>query len=276
MQNKVTLIVPDIHHNWRTAEKIIAAVPHDEVLFLGDYFDDFGDNPQMVQETCDWLTASVAKPNRIHLFGNHDIHYAFAYRYFQCSGYEQWKYFIAQDSVSRAVWDKLKWFHVLDNTWLVSHAGLHKFHLPDDIKQLSGDRTAFLHAIEEYLNLEVRKGFQHGANNKSFWTYSAGHARGGMQRVGGILWCDFDREFFPIKGLNQILGHTPQRYGIAKWCVLDEKESIAYRPVFEFNPPTGGLDDPSKSYNIDLDVHQDMHYGVWDGKKLIVKSHKDS
>ena len=273
MQKKVTLIIPDIHHKWALAEKIISGVPHDEVLFLGDYFDDFGDNPEMVQDTCDWLNASVAKPNRIHLFGNHDVHYAFAYRSFQCSGYDQWKYFIIHDSVSRETWDKLKWFHVLDNTWLTTHAGLHKFNLPDDIKALSNDRPTFLKAIAEYLDMEIVKGFQHGANNKSFWVFNAGHSRGGMQRVGGITWCDFDREFYPIKGLNQIVGHTPQSNGIAKWCVLNTDDKVSYHPTHLFSPQEVG--NSEYSFNLGLDVYRNMHYAVWDGKSLTVKSHEN-
>jgi hypothetical protein len=272
MQNKVTLIVPDIHHNWRDAEKIIAAVPHDEVLFLGDYFDDFNDTPEMVRETCDWLQSSVEKPNRIHLFGNHDIHYAFAYRTFQCAGYEQWKYFIIHDTVPRSVWDKVKWFHVLDNTWLVSHGGLHKSNLPADIRKLHEDRPKFLGAITEYLDLEIRKGFQHGANNKSFWIFNAGRGRGGMQPVGGIIWCDFETEFHPIKGLHQILGHTPQTFGFPKWCNMNEKGQVSYPPCHLFKPTD--FTNPNISFNVDVDVYRNMHYAVWDGKSLSVKSHK--
>jgi len=29
-----------------------------------------------------------------------------------------------------------------------------------------------------------------------------------MNTVGGIFWCDFNAEFEPIEGLNQIFGHT--------------------------------------------------------------------
>ena len=38
---------------------------------------------------------------------------------------------------------------------------------------------------------------------------SIGHTRGGKQRTGGILWCDFDNEFMPTK-FPQIVGHTPK------------------------------------------------------------------
>jgi hypothetical protein len=272
MTNKVTLIVPDIHHDWQTAEKIIASVKHDEVIFLGDYFDDFYDTAEMVRSTCVWLKDSVSKPNRIHLFGNHDVHYAFSYRTFQCSGYEQWKYFIIHDSVPRDVWDKVKWYHILDDTWLLTHAGLHRLNLPEKISKLHKDRPLFLRTIGEFLDKSIRKAFQCSANNQAFWVLNAGRSRGGMQRVGGITWCDFEREFAPIKGLNQILGHTPQGLGFPKWCLLDEKDAVTFPPCHLWTPTEQGLANPNTSVNVDLDVYKNMQYAVWDGKTLSVKS----
>jgi hypothetical protein len=270
MEKKVTLIIPDIHLRHEEAEKIIASVKHDEVIFLGDYFDDFGDNPDMFSETCAWLEFSVSKPNRIHLFGNHDIHYAFDYRSVRCSGYDQWKYLLVQDSLPKTVWDKLKWYHVLDGTWLLTHAGLHKANLPEDIRALHIDRPTFIAEITKYLDKEIVFGFRKAANNEVSWIFNAGRSRGGMNGVGGIIWCDYDREFFPIKGLNQIVGHTPQAI-TARWTVFDETHG---RPVQRtsalWTPDEKRLLDTEESVNICLDVHRNTHYGVWDGKSLKV------
>lgn len=270
MKNKVTLIIPDLHHRWKIAEDIIASVKHDEVIFLGDYFDDFGDDPSMVEATCDWLNSSVKKPNRIHLMGNHDIHYAFVYRSFQCSGYEQWKYFIAHDNVARETWDKLKWYHILDDMWLLSHAGLHKANLPADIRGMHTYRSTFLKTIGNYLDVEIREAFRRAANNKNYWTLNAGYSRGGSIPYGGIIWCDYEREFVPIKGLNQIVGHTPQK--TAKWFVQQENGELNRHQV-ELWTPTTILNDVECSVNLDLDVYRKTHYGVWDGETLSVKCH---
>jgi hypothetical protein len=273
VQNKITLIVSDIHHKWALAEKIITKVPHDEVIFVGDFFDDFNDTPEMVQETCDWFNGSVKKPNRIHLFGNHDQHYAFPYRTFRCGGYEQWKHFIVQDSVSNDTWDKLKWYYILDDTWLISHAGLHRLNLPKNIYTLHKDRRGFLKAIQEYLDAEILSGFRAIENNVPHWIFNAGRSRGGMQRVGGITWCDFEQEFSPIKGLHQIMGHTPQICQSPKWCIMDKDGKVSYPSSQVFTPTE--FDNKNISFNIDIDVYNNMHYAVWDGKSLIVKSHKD-
>lgn len=271
MTTKITLILPDIHHDWEVAEEIIANVKHDEVLFLGDYFDDFDDTPEMVKATCKWLCGSVSKSNRIHLFGNHDVHYAFSYRNMKCAGYTQWKDFIIQDLVSRDVWNKLEWYYILDNTWFVSHAGLHELNLPEEIRKLHEDRPQFLKAIGEYLNESIYTALRCAANNQPFWIFNAGRARGGGQRVGGIVWCDYEREFHPIKGLNQILGHTPQSLGFPKWCLMNDGK-ITFPSFDSHIPSQETILDPNASVNIDLDVYKKMHYAIWDGKTLQVKN----
>jgi hypothetical protein len=272
--NKRVLILPDIHLKWKIADKIIWNVGADEIIFLGDYFDDFGDNVQMVKETCDWLEYSVNQPNHIHLFGNHDLHYAFANRYFTCSGYTDWKYFAIRDKLDgKKVWDKLKYYHILDNKWLLTHAGLHNLNVPAVISDLHNDREKFYSQLTKYLDEEIRKGHR----NQS-WIFHAGHARGGNQRVGGITWCDFNQEFYPVRGLNQILGHSPQQFGSAMWNVLDNESDtsdITYYPHREYHMKANELDDTSKSHNICLDVQDNMHWAIWDGKNIEFFNYKD-
>jgi hypothetical protein len=233
----------------------------------------------MVSETSEWLVDSVKNPNRTHLFGNHEMGYAFAYSSFQCSGYAQWKYFIISDMIPRETWDKLKFYHNLDNTWLLSHGGLHKYCVPDKIKKLRTDKVTYMTAISEYLDKEIRGAMQGAANGKGSWIFHAGHARGGFQRVGGITWCDFDREFFPLMGINQIVGHTPQMQG-PRWCVLDRDPlnsdgQVGLRPIDMYSPTLEQLNDIDLSHNIDLDVWGNTHWGIWDGKKLSFGNYRD-
>ncbi len=277
--NKTTLIIPDLHHRWEQAEKIISSVGADDILFLGDYFDDFNDTPDMVRATAEWLQDSVTKPNRIHLFGNHDQHYAFPYRPFQCSGYEQWKYFIIQDMLDSKVWDKLKWYHFLDEVWLLTHAGLHNLNVPDEVTKERKDRPKFINELSQYLDAEIHKGFNYGASGAGSWVFNAGCARWGSQRVGGITWCDFNQEFFPVRGINQIMGHTPQMQG-ARWCIWekDPKKSggrVAYRPHDLFTPLPQSYHNTDESFNICLDVHGNTHFGIWNGKKLQIGNYRD-
>ena len=272
---KTTLILADIHCECERADKIIKYVGADEIISLGDVFDSFTDNPERVKETAEWYVDFVDNPNHIMLWGNHSQHYGFPYRTFQCSGYEQWKYFLINDIVPRSVWEKVKWYHFLDDRWFLCHGGLHKFNLPDEITKFRNERKKFITEISGYLDHEIRKGFNAGAEGVKSWIFNAGSQRGGDQRVGGITWCDFEREFYPIKGLNQIVGHTPQWLGCPKWCVLNKYGKISYHPSHLFEPLTECLDNPDLSFNIDLDVRGNMHWGVWDGKKLTIGSYKD-
>jgi len=269
MKEKRTLIIADIHLKWELAEEIIAAVEHDDVTFLGDYFDDFNDNADMIGSTCEWLGESVKKPNRRHLWGNHDVHYAFPYRTFKCSGYEQWKEFVIQDILPRGTWEKLEWYCFLGDAWLISHAGLHKQNLPEDIRNLYTDRPAFFDAIGKYLDEEIKKGFRSAANNQGSWIFNAGFARGGSQRVGGITWCDFNREFYPILGLNQIVGHTVQIFGdVPAWIIQDSATAKPNLKMSEKSVSAEKAANVNASYNVCLDVRRNLYYAVWDGKNL--------
>jgi len=268
---KITLIIPDLHLRWQHAQKIIDSVGADEIIFLGDFFDDFGDDPQSINEMIDWLESAVQKPNRTFLYGNHDVHYAYPHEHLRCSGYAQWKHFIIRDRLDKKTWDKFKFYHFLDDKWLLTHAGLHKFNLPKKVAELHTDRPTFIKAISEYLDAEQMKAFRQDS-----WFLHAGHSRGGMQRVGGIDWCDFEREFYPVLGINQIVGHTPQGLGFPKWCVLRGNDSqVSYHPSDLWKPTTKLLNDVNASCNIDLDVYGNTHWGIWDGKQLTIFNYRD-
>lgn len=260
-----TLIIPDLHLRWEDAQLIIDKVPHEQIIFLGDFFDDFNDTPLMFNEMCDWLEDSTRKPNRIHLWGNHDVHYARADRRLVCSGYAQWKYFIVHDNFEgKKVWDDFKFFHILDGKWLISHAGIHKFWVPEKIVKLREDRPAFLRELSAYLKAEETKGWR-----AESWFLESGHSRGGSQRVGGIIWCDFEKEFHPVLGLNQVFGHTPQQLGHAKWCnIMREGTRPQYIPIDGRDLPLPDkYDDPNRSFNFCLDVWKNTWYALWDGSQ---------
>jgi len=278
--NEITLILPDLHHRVDQATKIIRHVGADKVIALGDFYDDFDDTPEMVAHTSEWLVDFVSNPNHTALVGNHDQQYGFPYRSFQCSGYTQWKSLLINDIVPRKTWDKLKWFYFMDNRWLLTHAGLHKHNVPTNIRKLHTDRPKFIAELTEWLNAEMIKGFQRGANGIGSWIFNAGRGRGGSQQVGGITWCDFTREFLPVRGINQIMGHTPQMQG-PRWCLLEENSEkldgqVSYRPYELWKPTIELLDDTSRSTNIDLDVHGNMHYATWNGTNLVLSNYRDN
>lgn len=74
---KKILAIGDIHQapNLEQIEATIARENPDRVIFVGDYFDQWHDHPDHAAKTARWLKQSLADPKRVHLLGNHDLHY---------------------------------------------------------------------------------------------------------------------------------------------------------------------------------------------------------
>jgi hypothetical protein len=199
--NVRTLILADIHNKWDKAEKIIKHESADQIVFLGDYFDDFGDDYRIAAETANWLGASLQQPNRIHLMGNHDIGYAIPQKSYKCSGYETGKDYAINAILNENDWRKLK-----THTWvgknLCSHAGIHNF-----FYQKYGEGKPFNTWVDEICHEAMENAYAH---KPALPILRAGMSRGGDEVHGGIMWCD-RQEFIGIYGINQIFGHTPSK-----------------------------------------------------------------
>jgi len=119
------LIIPDIHNHIESADRWIAQFPADRILFLGDYFDNFGDSIEDAEATALWLKDSLSHPERIHLWGNHDLAYAFPHnaRLF-CSGFTRGKAEVINDILNwRDHWRRLQMVH-FEADIAFSHAGI--------------------------------------------------------------------------------------------------------------------------------------------------------
>lgn len=190
--NKIA-IISDIHTNYLKAEMIISKEDPDLIVFLGDYFDAFGETEQDTDNTALWLKDSLQEKNRIHLIGNHDLSYMTNNSQIKCSGFSEFKKFIIDRH--NIPWDKLK-THCYVGDYLCTHAGISKTffeqykasNLDEFIKEADD-------AIKNIDDANITKFFQVGKN------------RGGLDECGGIFWCDYD-EFVDIPGTKQIFGHT--------------------------------------------------------------------
>jgi len=174
-----------------------------QVIFLGDYFDDYYDSYQEADNTATWLSKSIEQKKRIHLIGNHDLSYMTDNPKLKCSGYTRQKH----DTIKRHEidWKKLQLYYWLTDDslcdeWLCTHAGfsytfysqMTKVKTPSNVLEFSD------HDLENIDDLNYEHRF-----------FQAGKARQGSANVGGILWCDYYEEFKPIPDLKQIFGHTP-------------------------------------------------------------------
>jgi len=207
--------VGDIHHG-PNLEQIEAAIEREQpdlTVFVGDYFDQFHDHYDHARRTAIWLKQSLAKPNRVHLWGNHDLPYGFS-EYAYCPGYDPAKERAIRSVLDEQDWAKLKLWH-LESRWLFTHAGLSlPYALTDTVN------------LRDYLRTEEKRAWAALTSREPHWFWSVGMARGGFTPVGGLLWCDWEREFKPVPGLNQVLGHTPARtfrvmHGPSSenWCI---------------------------------------------------------
>ncbi len=196
-----TLIIPDIHADIDRAEAIICkhGTGCDRAVLLGDYFDAFNDTPADAERVAKWLVKSVQDPRRVHLVGNHDLPYLggeATAETFMCRGWSIEKHDAARPILQDL---DLPQLHAAVNCdgWLVSHAG---FYSP----YLEGRTMGQLLAIcQEALARAFGGTFDP--------LFAPSRARGFGDHVGGLTWLDWSREFFPVPGWHQIVGHTPSR-----------------------------------------------------------------
>lgn len=254
-----TLIIADLHNKIDWVEKCIEHVAPDLTVFLGDYFDSFDETLKCTNRTAQWLKESLNQPKRVHLLGNHDMPYRFPVSFnLLCSGFTHEKSMIINEILdSGALWEKTKSFHWIDG-WFLSHAGIH----PNLLHPIKGFDLDDLRKLEE-------DSFAKCSADISTPMFGCGRSRGGNYRCGGITWQDFDLDFVPIEGVNQIVGHTPHSNVMVKFAPEGQGDSYVcawdeYLTVYE--------KDPKVSLNLDIDTHR-QHYAILEnGAVQIVKN----
>jgi hypothetical protein len=181
----------------------------DRVIFVGDLVDSFRRSvPEQVE--CLDLALSLAGEGRVDVtWANHE--WSYLEPSMRCSGYNA---AMAAMMIDRADMIRMKFRpFIYEREILVTHAGLSN-------------------QLWEEFNLNKENFIEHLAD----WThdlrspyYDIGYARGGRAKVGGPLWCDFNHEFQPVPGLNQVFGHS-RGVGIRRiednWCI-DTLENTA-------------------------------------------------
>lgn len=189
-----TLIIPDLHHHTANAERWLKSQRSDRVIFLGDYFDDFGDNANDARLTAMWLRRRIEQSDDVFLLGNHDAAYlcpesAALY----CPGFTQAKARAIHEVLRPEHWRRLR-LATVEQGWLISHAGFH----PSWIADLT---------VDELLET-CERALRNAAWGVVDPILGIGRDRSGLQAVGGPLWMDWG-SLVPIPGIHQIVGHTP-------------------------------------------------------------------
>ncbi len=189
-----TLIIPDIHNHTENADYWLQTQRYERVVFLGDFFDDYGDSALEARRTALWLRHRMEAHDDVFLLGNHDAAYLFPDSpELECPGFTRAKSRAIRELLAPRHWQRFQLVHI-EQGWVLSHAGFHPVWLPEP-------------SVEKIL-ARCEKAMQLAKKSTIDPILGAGVDRGGMQRFGGPLWMDFGN-FLPIPKINQIVGHTP-------------------------------------------------------------------
>ena len=181
-----SLIIPDIHNRIHVADSIIARhTDVDEIVFLGDFFDNFDDTPEEAFTTAVWAKSYLNDTKAVVILGNHDMSYGFPGH--RCSGWSLYKQSQIDSVLTEQSWHRFI-LHYWCQGWLCTHAGFDEGH-------------------NSYIDATCNAALQALRNNKGHYLLNPGYNRGGFQATGGINWQDWNDLALP-KGIRQICGHT--------------------------------------------------------------------
>lgn len=262
------LILSDIHNKVLTAQKVIDRVPHDKCILLGDYFDSYGDTPEDARKTAIWLKECVLhNPKIVPLMGNHCTSYIFDNNiHFRCSGYTPYKSIAINDVLTSEDKAKFGVYHI-DQNHVFSHAGLTnelwREYSSKFVEQ--GDTETKLEFFDRVMKVISNEAIEAAASNNDTILFAAGWDRGGIYRNGGMNWVDWSR-LSPIKGINQIVGHSIHR--VPQVLVQRKnggytKQDVSeyYKLLHEVSKLDRPFDPEYLSVSYDLDT-QSNHYAV--------------
>lgn len=186
------VFVGDIHGKIEVIDFVEKKFPNHQKIFVGDLVDAF-DRTRKQQLACvQKVLSMVDKGDTRVILGNHELSYLT--KEMKCSGYagvmdalllplksEMWKKY------ERYIW-------MPEHKLLVTHAGLSNYFWRE--YGLTFENLG--EKLEEWKRQQWRI-------SPYGWV---GIARGGVERIGGPFWCDFNEEFNPIPDLRQVFGHT--------------------------------------------------------------------
>jgi len=193
-----SVIISDIHNRIDVADKILRKEQPDEAIFLGDYFDQFDDTASDAERVANWLKKRLHLKGYHFLMGNHETQY----RWPKCPWHKTKAGSLDKQKAIDKVLDKNDWakmlFAVERGNWWMTHAGLHP--------------RLFVHAIKGFDPQRVWNKFHEAEFQCEAGLYTRvtdeQHHEG--EEPSGPLWLRWNK-FEPIPGINQIVGHTPQK-----------------------------------------------------------------
>jgi predicted phosphodiesterase len=195
-----TLVIGDLHGDVELYKKAKLQFDSHDIILLGDYLDSFKYTRRQQLELIELILKDIKtlgeKRSIQALKGNHELSYLMPER-MRCSGYAS--SFGAHLIPLFGDMHRLLKPYILipDFKMLLTHAGLSKRLLPVESNCLTD-----INLLTMWLDQQIRD-IDYG------FVYNIGIARGGVDEIGGIFWCDWQWDFTPIEGITQVFGHTP-------------------------------------------------------------------
>lgn len=182
------LIIPDVHNKTPKIIKLLSRIgdKFDSIIQLGDWVDDFGDNAEIIASVATDINFIDKNYPMVYLWGNHDIPYRYPSKFTMCPGFTLDKQKALIGTLDKHIWDKFKFFVEVEG-YVLSHAGFY---------------TEPKNLFPETVDLALIEGCPHPMLTR-------GRARGGPNLRGGPTWLDWNMEFTGVKGVKQVVGHTP-------------------------------------------------------------------
>lgn len=192
-----TVVIGDVHNRVDLARRIMNRHQGAHFVFVGDYFDSFTDDANVAKHTALWLKDSLRQSNRTHLWGNHDVQYAFGMANLRVTGYTRDKDEVISEVLTHEDWKRLKFFHAQGDWWF-SHAGI--------------TTEWFEHPVYGLNQSSVEREIQRAekdlaARRMPMSLCSYDDMSDNPAGIGGLLWVRWHR-LEPIAGVRQIVGHT--------------------------------------------------------------------
>ena len=211
-----TLLIPDLHHRFAWVAPVVADERPDRIVFLGDGCDAKGRWGRGYTACAGFIAFAkewLSRPEVIWLVGNHEAHYIFNHTEIRGGGWKHWRWKRYAQELGWVWWPKMRLAH-WEQGWLLSHAGF---------------RAELAHPYhgltEAWLTLYEREMFEAARLGPTSWT-TIGDARLRQPNgsKGGVTWLDWNREFQPIEGVNQIVGHTED--DAPRWKTTDTSRNL--------------------------------------------------
>lgn len=172
------VFVGDIHGKWEVVEEALQREGHK--VFVGDFVDSFTRTTDDMEKCLSLVLDAIKKNEADAIFGNHELSYLMPNKHL-CSGRTSSTAEMMKSWESN-LWNSFKPFIKLPGNFLITHAGAHYTVYPAVKLERFNELSSPMHWIGWY--------------------------RGGHSKVGGIFWCDFNKEFRPVTGINQVFGHS--------------------------------------------------------------------